>query len=111
MKYLVSGITILFFLAVQTEAEELKKTNPEVISQCDVNGDGRINTGKEYRAGKISKEIAKKEFKCYLDLGMKKAEEDLKKAEEDLKKEEERGKKLDKDLKKLQYIKKILKHP
>ncbi len=108
MKYSVLSTIILFVMTVQIEAEELKMTDPIVITQCDADGDGKISTGRDYRAGKVSKEIGKKEFSCYLNFSLKKSEESLKKSEEKGRKLDEETRKLDEDIEKLKKLKKIL---
>jgi hypothetical protein len=53
-------IAILFaLLSTQVQANEL-------LDKCDINKDGKISTGKTYKIDWVSKDIAKKEFKCKL---------------------------------------------
>jgi len=78
-KLLVAVLTMAT-MVTYSQAQDLLKTDPEVIKLCDKNGDGVLK--------------GKNEGLCYLDLKKKKVQEERKKIQE--------------DTKKLQKIKKIL---
>jgi len=91
-KLLVAVLTMAI-MATYPQAQDLLKTDPEVIKLCDKNGDGAIK---------------KREYLCYLDLKKKKAKEELKQSEEELKQSEEELKQSEDERKNLQKIRKIL---
>jgi peptidoglycan hydrolase CwlO-like protein len=92
---ILKSSAVAFVLATtQVQANDL-------LDQCDFNGNWKIDTKQDYKAWLVSKDIAKKEFKCGLKYDIAKLDGDIAKLDGDIAKWREDIAKLDGDIAKL----------
>ncbi|PTB83421.1 hypothetical protein C9926_03020 [Sulfurovum lithotrophicum] len=82
MKILKQILALLLLLQIQAMANN----DLEMIAKCDVNGNGKIDTRRDYKAGRVAKDIAKKESSCKREFELEKSKKEREKVENDLKK-------------------------
>jgi len=84
-KLLVAVLTMAT-MVTYSQAQDLLKTDPEVIKLCDFNGDGKINIKSDYKQGLVDKQIIIKENRCHREKSIEKGKEDIEKGKEDIEK-------------------------
>jgi hypothetical protein len=76
-----------------------KKEDNDILKACDLNADGIISSRFDYKLGRVSKNIAKKERKCKLNLESRKVTKELEEATKELEEATKRNKEATKRVK------------